>query len=318
MLDEGYVFARTHRTTGSHMKRPIDHVVFAGQDLDALQESFEAAGFETAYGGTHSNGITHMHLIGFGNRSYIELISKNDPDGTAPWWNEQIDSDAGATAWSITVDDIAERSEELAAEGIEIEGPTKFSRDRPDGKSVEWELTIVGGRPQGTPLPMLEMDHTPLEWRVDITTDPETTGIMGLTDVVIGTDRFDETVDAFEEFYDGAEAEIRREEPFGARSPRSRGRPRRSPNRSRTTRGSQNGSSVTTPCCHVPSSSRRPTSTPSKSTSRSTSGLRGVTTRCTGSTSASTVGSVRSIAPDRGRLPALTPPAEREPAVVER
>ncbi|MFO7926865.1 MAG: VOC family protein [Halobacteriota archaeon] len=199
------------------MKRPIDHVVFAGRDLDVLQESFEAAGFETAYGGTHSNGITHMHLIGFGNRSYIELISKNDPNGTAPWWNEQIDSDAGATAWSITVDDIAARSEELAAEGIDIEGPTKFSRDRPDGKSVEWELTIVGGRPQGTPLPMLEMDHTPLEWRVDITTDPKTTGIMGLTDVVIGTDRFDETVEAFEEFYDGAEAEIRREEAFGAR-----------------------------------------------------------------------------------------------------
>ncbi len=199
------------------MKRPIDHVVFAGSDLDALQKAFSDAGFETAYGGTHSNGITHMHLVGFGNRSYIELISKNDPEGAAPWWDDQIDADAGSTAWSITVDDIAAESERLAAEGFEIEGPTAFSRSRPDGTDVEWELSIVGGRPQGTPLPMLEMDHTPLEWRVDITTDPDTSGLLGLTDVLIGTDDLERTVELFDAFYDGPEVETRTEEAFGAR-----------------------------------------------------------------------------------------------------
>lgn len=199
------------------MERPIDHVVFAGRDLDALQETFSNAGFETSYGGTHSNGITHMHLVGFGNRSYIELISKNDPDGRAPWWNDQIDANAGTTAWSITVDDIEAESERLAEDGFEIEGPTKFSRARPDGTDVEWELSIVGGRPQGTPLPMLEMDHTPLEWRVDVTTDPDTTGLSGLSDVVIGTDDLEGTVDTFRNFYDGANAETRREAAFGAR-----------------------------------------------------------------------------------------------------
>ena len=199
------------------MSRPIDHVVFAASDLDALRDAFEAAGFETTYGGTHSNGITHMHLIGFGNRSYVELISKNDPDGTAPWWNDQIDADAGATAWSITVDDIDAESERLADEGFEIEGPSEFSRGRPDGKTVEWELAIVGARPQGTPLPMLEMDHTPLEWRVEVTADPDATGLMGLTDVVIGTDQFEETVRRFETFFGDAKAQIREEEAFEAR-----------------------------------------------------------------------------------------------------
>lgn len=199
------------------MKRPIDHVGFAGSDLDTLQESFADAGFETSYGGTHSNGITHMHLIGFGNRSYVELISKNDPDTVAPWWDDQIDADVGATAWAITVEDIAERTERLADAGFEVEGPTAFSRDRPDGKTVEWELSVVGGRPQGTPLPMLEMDRTPLEWRVEVTTEPESSGLVGLTDVVIGTDRFEATTEAMRRFFDGADAEIRTETAFGAR-----------------------------------------------------------------------------------------------------
>lgn len=199
------------------MKRPIDHVGFAGSDLDTLEESFADAGFETFYGGTHSNGITHMYLIGFGNRSYIELISKNDPDGEAPWWDDQIDADVGATAWAITVDDIADRTDRLAGAGFAVEGPTTFSRDRPDGTTVEWDLTVVGGRPQGTPLPMLEMDHTPLEWRVEVTTDPETSGIFGLTDVVIGTDRFDETTEAMQRFFDGADVTISEAEAFGAR-----------------------------------------------------------------------------------------------------
>lgn len=198
------------------MKRPIDHVVFAGSDLDTLQAAFSEAGFETAYGGTHSNGITHMHLVGFGNRSYIELISKNDPEGIAPWWNDQIDADVGATAWSITVDDIEAESERLDTEGFEIDGPTAFSRARPDGTDVEWELSIVGGRPQGTPLPMLEMDHTPLEWRVEVTADPDTTGLLGLANVVIGTDDLEGTVDRFEAFYGGCEVDIRTEEAFGA------------------------------------------------------------------------------------------------------
>ncbi|SDK57012.1 VOC family protein [Natronorubrum texcoconense] len=198
------------------MSRPIDHVVFAADDLDSLEESFASAGFETAYGGTHSNGITHMHLIGFGNLSYVELISKNDPDGTAPWWNDQIDTNAGASAWSVTVDDIDEESDRLADEGFEIEGPTKFSRERPDGTSVEWELAIVGGRPQGTPIPMLEMDHTPLEWRVEVTTDPETSGLMGLTEVVIGTDQLEETVQGLETFFGTSSTQTREDDTLEA------------------------------------------------------------------------------------------------------
>lgn len=198
------------------MSRPIDHVVFAADDLDSLEESFAGAGFETAYGGTHSNGITHMHLIGFGNLSYVELISKNDPDGTAPWWNDQIDTNAGASAWSVTVDDIDNESDRLADEGFEIEGPTKFSRERPDGTTVEWELAIVGGRPQGTPIPMLEMDHTPLEWRVEVTTDPDTSGLMGLTEVVIGTDELEETVDGLETFFGTSATQTREEDALEA------------------------------------------------------------------------------------------------------
>ncbi len=199
------------------MQRPIDHAVFAGRDLGALEETFSAAGFETSYGGTHSNGVTHMHLVGFGNRSYIELISKNDLSKYAPWWNDQIDADTGTTAWSISVDDIESESQRLTIEGLAVEGPTGYARSRPDGTDVKWDLSFLGDRPRGSPLPMLEMDHTPLEWRVDITIDPASAGLSGLTDVVIGTDDLESTVGRYQSLYPGTDVEDRREVGFGAR-----------------------------------------------------------------------------------------------------
>ena len=57
----------------------IDHVTIAGPRLEAMQAAFAGLGFTTDYGGPHSNGITHMALLGFRDGSYIELISSLEP-----------------------------------------------------------------------------------------------------------------------------------------------------------------------------------------------------------------------------------------------
>lgn len=199
------------------MTRTIDHVTFAGRDLEAMRAAFEAAGFEPVYGGTHSNGITHMYLVGFDDRSYVELISKNDPEATAPWWDEQIDADAGAAAWAVPSADIAADSQRLADAGFEVDGPEAFSRDRPDGGVVEWELTAVGSGEQGTTYPMLIMDHTPLDRRVDVTAPAAETGLAGLATTVVGTDSFGSTVRGFERYFDVERAADVEQPGFGAR-----------------------------------------------------------------------------------------------------
>lgn len=182
------------------MARTVDHVTFAGSDLDVVQREFSVAGFDPEYGGTHSNGVTHMALVGFEDRSYIELVSKIDPRATSPWWDEQIDADLGACAWAIRVDDIADESARLANGNFAVDGPREYSRERPDGGHVEWELTRVGEGPYGAQYPMLIMDHTPLDHRATVTTDAATSGLAGLDTVVVGTPRA-----AFERYVRGYE-----------------------------------------------------------------------------------------------------------------
>ncbi len=62
----------------------LDHVTLAATNLDTLVEGFSAAGMTLDYGGAHSNGITHMSLLGFSDGSYIELISTVTPGVPAP------------------------------------------------------------------------------------------------------------------------------------------------------------------------------------------------------------------------------------------
>ena len=69
----------------------IDHVTIAGSTLATLEAGFAAIGLTTDYGGPHSNGVTHMSLLGFDDGSYIELISSMQPgQKDNVFWGEHI------------------------------------------------------------------------------------------------------------------------------------------------------------------------------------------------------------------------------------
>ena len=51
------------RASGMDLK--IDHVTIAGSDLSKMRDAFASLGLVSEYGGAHSNGITHMALLGF-------------------------------------------------------------------------------------------------------------------------------------------------------------------------------------------------------------------------------------------------------------
>lgn len=184
------------------MQPVIDHVVYAGSDLERLRAEFDAVGLTPSYGGEHSNGVTHNYTVGFADLSYVELISKIDPDATSPWWDVQIDENSGPAAWALAVEDVEAETERLADRGFAVDGPTHYQRERPDGELIEWDLTVVGDRDLGTHVPFLLSDRTPRAARVNVEEDLRATGIAGIDRVVVATDDLQASIDTYRRLFD--------------------------------------------------------------------------------------------------------------------
>lgn len=180
------------------MDLQIDHVTVAGQELDRLGESFSQAGLEAEYGGRHSNGVTHMSVVGFRDGSYLELISTVNPDEESPWWNDPIHGDGGPCAWAVRVDDIETVSADLADRGIIVDGPNQYERVRDDGTLVEWDLTTLGEGELGSTLPFLISDRTPRERRVQPTGGLAESPVHGVDTVILGVPDLEAASEEFE------------------------------------------------------------------------------------------------------------------------
>ncbi|MFC7228579.1 VOC family protein [Salinirubellus salinus] len=162
----------------------LDHVTVAGRSLDALDAAFSGVGLDPTYGGTHSNGVTHMSTLPFPDGTYLECISTREAGAASPWWDAHIRTDAGPCAWCVRVPDAGEAAETLRDRGVAVDGPHEFARERPDGTRLAWELVYLGGGEPGAVLPFCIADTTPREWRVG---DPRAgTGVTGIETVVVG------------------------------------------------------------------------------------------------------------------------------------
>lgn len=179
----------------------IDHVTVAGSDLERLRAVFAGVGLATDYGGPHSNGITHMALLGFSDGSYLELISTLQPGAESPVWNRHIREDGGPAAWAVAVADIGAETERLRAAGVPVVGPSPWHRVRPDGVRIEWDLAFPGDGPTGSTLPFLIQDRTPRELRVRPSACLEGTKLTGVSAVVLGVRSLDGAVAAFRRAY---------------------------------------------------------------------------------------------------------------------
>jgi Glyoxalase-like domain len=189
----------------------IDHVSVAGRTLRSLEESFSRSGMKTEYGGPHSSGVTEMSLLGFDDGSYIELISAIKPGAETSIWKHQIEEDGGPCAWAVGVDDVGKEVARAKRLGIPGTGPSHYSRKRPDGVSVEWELGFVGEQEEGAVLPFMIKDTTPREFRVRPSPSVSRGPLRGVSTVVIGVEALDEPVALFRKLYGWGEPEVRRD-----------------------------------------------------------------------------------------------------------
>lgn len=196
----------------------IDHVTVAGPDLARLEAAFAGAGLATDYGGPHSNGVTHMALLGFNDGSYLELISSLRPGPVETvFWGEFINGDGGPCAWAVRVEDIAAEAGRLARLGVPVKGPDYYFRRRPDGELVEWELAFPGDKGAGATLPFLIKDLTPRERRVRPSASVAGGLLAGVDTVVLGVEDLAGAVALFRRCYDWPPPQPAEDPIFGAR-----------------------------------------------------------------------------------------------------
>ncbi|MGD0637849.1 MAG: VOC family protein [Nitrososphaerales archaeon] len=188
----------------------IDHVSIGWSDLGALQNLFAGSGMATEYGGPHSSGNTHMSLLGFGDGSYIELISTVRPDVVSSSWRRQIEKDGGPCAWCVEEKDIAQEVDDAKRFGIPATGPIDYTRKRPDGVLVEWELGFLGDGEAGSTLPFMIKDKTPRDFRVRPSASVTGAGatLRGVVGVVLGVQDLDSSTALFRKLYGWGEPKI--------------------------------------------------------------------------------------------------------------
>lgn len=176
----------------------IDHVTIAGVQLDAIRKAFTSAtGIPTEFGGRHTNHATEMALVSFPNGSYLELMGiQQDADPAAVAhhvWSRFLRGNAGPCAFAIQASG-GTQAAQLRSAGIQIEGPERGGRARPDGTRLEWESTELGSGPRGTFFPFLIHDLTPRTNRVYPSGHPTTDRVSGISKVVLGVQNLHDAI----------------------------------------------------------------------------------------------------------------------------
>lgn len=182
------------------MRPVVDHVPFAADDLEPGVDRFESAGLPVAAGGSHPDAGTENALVPFPDGSYLEIIAPTDDDPDL--WGEffhRADPLAGPCAWIVETGSVHSECQRLIEHEVEIHGPSSGSRERPDGKTVEWDFSLLGPQDDHL-LPILLADRTPRSRRVP---DSSLYGspLSGIDRVVLGVDSLTDSVEYFQRLY---------------------------------------------------------------------------------------------------------------------
>lgn len=182
------------------MDLTVDHVPVAWHDLDEITGIFERLGLQPEYGGVHGNGVTHMSVLGFEDRSYVELIAERAP-GEHDFWPDHIAADAGPAAWCIRVPDIVTECKHVLDRGQPVRGPLHGARERDDGTLVEWDRAEFGSPEDRLALPFAIEDRTPLSSRVSPTSGVLDGPLTGIGQVVVAVHDLEGRIRAFRDLY---------------------------------------------------------------------------------------------------------------------
>lgn len=130
----------------------LDHIVhFVADPADAI-EQFRKQGVHAVEGGKHDMWGTYNALSYFG-LTYLEFISILDEEkfvqaATVPYTLHAKYAEHGRkngfTKLALRTETMEQDAMKLREAGFDVNGPETFSRTRPDGSVVEWQMLHIG------------------------------------------------------------------------------------------------------------------------------------------------------------------------------
>jgi hypothetical protein len=119
----------------------LDHVLLGCNDLPGGIDFVERRiGVRAAFGGVHPGRGTQNALLSFGERRYLEIIAP-DPAQKGSVRNDQFLklAEPRLVGWAAHPGDIDQFASSLRKSGVAFHPPQPGSRQRPDGRMLNWK-----------------------------------------------------------------------------------------------------------------------------------------------------------------------------------
>ncbi len=132
-------------------KDALDHVLLGASDLEAgIRWIEERTGVRAKCGGAHPGRGTRNALLSLGRFHYLEIIAPDPAQADLPDERGLVQlASPRIIQWAILTEDIAAAKRVAEAAGVKTIGPQPGSRQRPDGKMLQWQVL---GIEETTPL----------------------------------------------------------------------------------------------------------------------------------------------------------------------
>jgi len=126
----------------------LDHIVFAGRDIQAATKEYGDIALKSVKGGEHVNWGTYNYLAYFSNNCYLEWLTIYDAEKAEASENPLIQhlvhvlttKKQGPFQFALRTTDLDAYVDHFQKNQIEFFGPIDASRQRPDGSILRWRM----------------------------------------------------------------------------------------------------------------------------------------------------------------------------------
>lgn len=144
----------------------LDHIVFAGNDLQAATKNYGNIPLKSVKGGDHENWGTHNYLAYFSNNCYIEWLGVKDVEKAKTSTNPLIQhlvhvlskEKHGPFQVALRTTKLDEYVAHFKQNNIPFTGPVDGERQKPDGSTLRWRMLFPTYHYEEETLPFL------IEW----------------------------------------------------------------------------------------------------------------------------------------------------------
>ncbi|WP_028390911.1 VOC family protein [Bacillus cihuensis] len=145
----------------------FDHLVHFVEDPKVAIEELESYGIHAVEGGVHEKRGTY-NTLSYYDLSYIEFLGTYDrilveqTEHLPNSLQETIVLDRfaeGFSRFAVRTTNIDNDAEKFREKGLKVNGPVPYSRKRPDGSLIEWQLLFVGDDQNELQLPFIIQWH---------------------------------------------------------------------------------------------------------------------------------------------------------------